>query len=38
MSAIDNYDKTEFMGRTIKVRKAKPLEAKYNYNKAVWSS
>ena len=23
MSAIDNYDKTEFMGRTINIRKAK---------------
>lgn len=35
-AAIDNYDKTEFMERTIKVRKSKPVDMKPTYNKPVW--
>ncbi|XP_051912684.1 putative RNA-binding protein RbpD [Hippocampus zosterae] len=38
MSAIDNYDRTEFMGKTVRVRRARPLEARYAHNKAVWHS
>jgi peptidyl-prolyl isomerase E (cyclophilin E) len=38
MSAIDNYDRTLFQARTIRVRKARPLEAKYSYNQAVWNT
>lgn len=37
-SAIDNYDKSDFMGKTIRVRRAKPLESKHNYHEAVWAN
>ena len=36
MAAIDNYDQTEFMERTIRVRKSKPVDLKPNYHKPVW--
>lgn len=35
-AAIDNYDRTEFMGRNIKVRKSKRVDMKPNYHKPVW--
>ncbi len=38
LAAIDNYDRTEFMNRTIKVRKARPLDLKPNYHKPVWAN
>jgi peptidyl-prolyl isomerase E (cyclophilin E) len=36
MAAIDNYDQTEFLERTIRVRKSKPVDMKPNYQDAVW--
>lgn len=36
MSAIDNYDQTDFMDRTIRVRKSKPQDLKPDYHDAVW--
>lgn len=36
MAAIDNYDQTDFMERTIRVRKSKPVDLKPNYHEAVW--
>ena len=38
MAAIDNYDRTQFMDRVIKVRKSKPLDMKPKYNEAVWNN
>ena len=35
-AAIDNYDKTEFMERTIKVRRSKPNRDRVNYHEAIW--
>ena len=35
-AAIDNYDKTDFLERTIKVRRSKPVDSKPNYHKPVW--
>lgn len=35
-SAIDNYDETEFLDRTIRVRKSKPMHLKPNYHRPVW--
>jgi len=35
-AAIDNYDQTEFLERTIRVRKSKPNDMKPNYHDAVW--
>lgn len=35
-AAIDNYDQTEFLDRTIRVRKSKPQDLKPNYHDAVW--
>jgi len=35
-AAIDNYDQTEFMERTIRVRKSKPMDQKPNYHRPVW--
>lgn len=37
-AAIDNYDKSEFMGKTIKVRRARPINSKPNYHEAVWAN
>ena len=37
-AAIDNYDRAEFMGRNIKVRKSKPVDLKPNYHKPVWDN
>lgn len=37
-AAIDNYDRTEFMGRNIKVRKSKPVDLKPNYHKPLWDN
>jgi peptidyl-prolyl isomerase E (cyclophilin E) len=36
VAAIDNYDQTEFLERTIRVRKSKPVDMKPNYQDAVW--
>jgi hypothetical protein len=38
LSAIDNYDHTDFMDRVIKVRKSKPLDLKPNYHVPVWNN
>lgn len=38
LSAIDNYDQTDFMERVIKVRKSKPLDLKPNYHVPVWNN
>lgn len=35
-AAIDNYDQTDFMDRTIRVRKSKPMYLKPNYHVPVW--
>lgn len=35
-SAIDNYDQAEFLDRTIRVRKSKPMHLKPNYHEPVW--
>ena len=37
-SAIDNYDKSEFMERTIRVRRARPIDKKPDYHRAVWAN
>lgn len=37
-AAIDNYDKSEFLTRTIRVRRARPLDQKPNYHQAVWAN
>lgn len=36
LAAIDNYDKTDFMDRTIKVRRSKPIDLKPNYHTPIW--
>jgi len=36
MSAIDNYDQTDFMDRTIRVRKSKAMDLKPNYHRPIW--
>lgn len=36
LSAIDNYDQTDFMDRTIRVRKSKPQDLKPNYHGPIW--
>lgn len=35
-AAIENYDRTQFMGRNIKVRRSKPVDLKPNYHKPIW--
>ena len=37
-AAIDNYDKSDFLERTIRVRRARPVDQKPNYHKAVWAN
>ena len=37
-AAIDNYDKSDYQGRTLRVRRAKPLESKQNYHQPVWAN
>jgi peptidyl-prolyl isomerase E (cyclophilin E) len=37
-AAIDNYDKSDFLNRTVRVRRARPIDSKPNYHKAVWAN